>query len=174
MPRKKTPTSSRKPTTKSKSNRKSTFRGGRTLEVIIAAVFGLVVLYVVSMSIRVSRGVSRTIDEPEHEVRLQVLNGCAVNGLAARVADTWSDYIDSDLHVVVVDADNFDLHNVAESFIISRQENRIAARLLAERVGLNPDQVVFKPLENNYRDVTATLVLGTDWPEVEAAQHEKE
>jgi threonine dehydratase len=126
------------------------------------------------MSIRISRGVTRTLDPPEHEVRLQVLNGCGVDGLAASVADAWADYTDADLHVVVVDTDNFDLHNVAESFIISRQENRTAARLLADRVGLNPDQVVYKSLENNYRDVTATLVLGADWPDIEATQQKKE
>ncbi len=174
MPRKRTSISSRKSIGKSISSRRSILGGGRTLEIIIAAAFGLVVLYVVSMSIRISRGVSRTIEAPEHEMRLQVLNGCGVSGLAARVADAWSDYTDADLHIVVVDADNFDLHNVAESFIITRQEDRTAARLLAERVGLNPDQVVYKPLENNYRDVTATLVLGTDWTEVEASKPKKE
>lgn len=174
MPRKKTPTSKSKSTGKSRNSKIAHLKGGRALEIIIAAVFGLVVLYVVSMSIRISRGVSRTIETPEHEIRLQVLNGCGINGLAAQVADAWSDYTDSDLHIVVVDTDNFDLHNVAESFIISRQENRTAARLLAERVGLNPDQVVYKPLENNYRDVTATLVLGMDWPEEAAAQQNKE
>ncbi len=139
----------------------------RVLELLIAVLFVVVLVYVVSLSIRVSRGVSRTLESPDHVVRLQILNGCGVNGLAARVADGLADYTDVDLVIKVVDTDNFDLSRVSETFVLSRLEDRSAATLLAQKLGLSADGITFKPLENNYRQVTATLVLGEDWPTLE-------
>lgn len=139
----------------------------RVLELLIAVLFVVVLVYVVSLSIRVSRGVSRTLESPDHVVRLQILNGCGVNGLAARVADGLADYTDVDLVIKVVDTDNFDLSRVSETFVLSRLEDRTAATLLAQKLGLSAAGITFKPLENNFRRVTATLVLGEDWPTLE-------
>jgi len=130
-------------------------------------VFVVVLVYVISLSMRISRGVSRTLETPEHVVRLQILNGCGVTGLAAHVADGLADYADRDLEIKVVDTDNFDLSQVGESFVISRIEDNATAVLLAQKLGLHASEVPFKPLENNYRQVTATLVLGEDWSTVE-------
>jgi len=139
----------------------------RVLELLIAVLFVVVLVYVVSLSIRVSRGVSRTLESPAHVVRLQILNGCGINGLAARVADGLADYTDVDLVIKVVDTDNFNLSRVSETFVLSRLEDRSAATVLAQKLGLSADGITFKPLENNYRQVTATLVLGEDWPTLE-------
>ena len=140
--------------------------GGRTLEIAILVVFGLVVLYVASMSIRLASGVSKTLPVPDLEIRLQVLNGCGVKGLAGRVSDELSDYIDDDFRVAVVDTDNFDLHTVKKSFVIARFDDDDGARLLSEKLGLDPDEVLAQPLTNNYRQVSATLVLGSDWEQL--------
>ncbi|MCK4373507.1 MAG: hypothetical protein KAW61_10180, partial [candidate division Zixibacteria bacterium] len=85
----------------------------------------------------------------------------------ARVADGLADYTDVDLVIKVVDTDNFDLSRVSETFVLSRLEDRSAATVLAQKLGLIADGITFKPLENNYRQVTATLVLGEDWPTLE-------
>ncbi|MFH1687618.1 MAG: LytR C-terminal domain-containing protein [bacterium] len=149
--------------------------GGRALEITILVVFGLVVLYVASMSIRLANGVSKTLPVPEHEVRLQVLNGCGVKGLAARVSDRLVDYGDENFRVAVVDTDNFDLHEVQKSFVISRFEDDAGARLLAEKLGLDPQEVLVQPLTNNYRQISASLVLGQDWERLQlVASDQKE
>jgi len=135
--------------------------------VIIAVVFVVVLVYVVSLSVRISRGFSRSLESPEHVVRLQILNGCGENGLAARVADALADYAKGDLEIRVVDTDNFELSPVEKSFVIARTEDNLSAVLLAKQLGLAPGEVAYKPLENNYRQVTATLVLGSDWSAVE-------
>jgi len=103
---------------------------------------------------------------PDHEVRLQVLNGCGIKGLAARVSDKLSDYVDSDFRVAVVDTDNFDLHTVEKSFVIARFDDNDGALLLAEKLGLDPDKVPVQKLANNYRQISATLVLGQDWEQL--------
>lgn len=135
----------------------------RLLELLIAAVFIIVLVYVVSMSIRVSQGVSRTLESPEHVVRLQILNGCGVTGLASRLADGLSDYAGNDLEIRVVDTDNFDIRPVRRSFVISRLEDNSVATTFATKLGLPADDIKYQPLENNYRQVSATLVIGEDW-----------
>ena len=144
-------------------SRGSKLLNGRLLEIVIAVAFGVVVLFVISMSIKITGGVSQTIDAPDHEVRLQVLNGCGVGGLAGRVADELADYTDEDLKIVVVETANFDLRRVEQSFLISRENNTSTAELLARKLGLDDDDILVEPLENNYREVSATLVLGSDW-----------
>lgn len=136
---------------------------GRLLEIVMAVAFGIVVLFVVSMSIKITGGVSQTVAGPDHEVRLQVLNGCGVNGLAGRVADQLADYTDQDLRILVVETANFDLRQVDKSFIISRAGDKSTAELLARKLGLEDDDILVQPLDNNYREVSVTLVLGSDW-----------
>ena len=139
----------------------------RLLELSIAAVFIIVLVYVVSMSIRVSQGVSRTLQSPEHVVRLQILNGCGVTGLAGRLAEGLSGYEDNDLEIQVVDTDNFEISKVHQSFVISRLDDNSVATLLAAKLGLPTEDIRNQPLENNYRQVSATLVIGEDWESLE-------
>ena len=136
---------------------------GRLLELGVLATFLLVVLYIISVSVRITTGVSETLDSPEHVVRLQILNGCGVNGLASKVADALADYSDPDLEIEVIDTDNFDLRKVTRTFLISRQKDERGGTILAEKIGLDPSEIVFEPLENNYRQVSVTLILGEDW-----------
>lgn len=157
----------RKRTAKQKS-RLARLVNGRLLEIVIAIAFGVVVLFVVSMSVRITGGVSQILDSPDYEVRLQVLNGCGVNGLAGKVADVWADFVDSDIRIIVVETDNFDLRPVEKTFLISRDGDKSAARTLAKKLHLKNPEILSQPLEQNYREVTVTLVLGGDWLEIQA------
>lgn len=126
-------------------------------------VFGVVVLYLASVAIHIARGHTETLPVSQYQVRLQVLNGCKTIGLAAKVADQLADYSRQELSITVVDVDNFDLKKIEHSFVLSREPDLAGARALAARLRLDPNSVRYQPLENNYRQVTATLVLGEDW-----------
>ncbi len=56
----------------------------------------------------------------------------------------------------------FEVREVEHSFVVSRVDDLSAARLLADRLGLDPGAVEYKPLVNNRQQLTATLVLGSD------------
>jgi hypothetical protein len=135
----------------------------RYFEIAIAVTFVVLLLYLISAAVRVSRGVSRTEEPPEHQVRLQILNGCGETGLAGRIADRMDGYRDGDFGIIVVDTDNFETLDIDSSFVISRTNDKSTAKMLAERLGLNGDDIVFVPLEANHRQVSATLVLGRDY-----------
>ncbi len=156
-------------TKKRKQSGLASLVNGRLLEVIIAVAFGIVVLFVISMSVRITGGASQGLISPEHEVRLQILNGCGVDGLAGRVADEFADYLDSDIRIIVVETDNFDVRPVEKTFLISRDGDKSAARTLARKLHLSDPEILVQSLEENYREVSATLVLGADWFEIQSA-----
>jgi hypothetical protein len=126
---------------------------------IVVGLVGYVGWYV----IKVTEGVTRDADVRLQVVRLQVLNGCSIDGLAARVGSQMNGVADDRLEIRVVDTDDMGQRRVKRSFVVSRAEDTKAAEELAGRLGLNPADVVYEPLENNIRQITATLVLGDDY-----------
>ncbi len=135
----------------------------RFLELAIVAIFALVAIYTASFVIRITHGYSKTIEAPEYMVRLQILNGCGTKGVGNIAAKAIPSMIGLPLDVKILDIDNFDSYDVNECFIISRDNNSKAAELLASQLNINPGNIVYQELENNYRSITATLVLGKDY-----------
>ena len=126
---------------------------------IVVGLVGYVGWYVV----KVTEGVTKDADVRQMIVRLQVLDGCGIDGLAARIGSQLNGVADDRLEIRVVDSDDIGQRRVKKSFVVSRTENTAAARELAERLGLDPAKVIYEPLENNIRQITATLVLGDDY-----------
>lgn len=135
----------------------------RFLELAIVAIFAMVAIYLASFAIRITRGFSKTIETPEYIIRLQILNGCGEDGVANKAAKLIPAKIEMPLEVKILDVDDFDSYDVESSFIISREKDLEAAQLLAKQLGLEPDNIVYQKLENNYRSISATLILGKDY-----------
>ncbi len=148
---------------KSARRKSQTRKNPRLLELAIVAVFTLVFIYGASFAIRVTHGFSKTIDMPEHTIRLQILNGCGLNGIASKTAERIPSLVKLPLEVEIIEVGDFDSYNIKESFMISREKDLKPARLFAEQIGLNCENFVYKPIENNYRSITVTLVLGEDY-----------
>lgn len=139
------------------------FGTARFWEYIVGATFIVILVYLVMVSFRITAGISQTLTGADHRIRLQVLNGCGVDGLARRTMEGLSGYNDGEIEIKVVDTDNFELHEIPHSFIISRESDVDAARLLARSLGLDPSDVTYQPLEHNDHHISVTLVLGEDY-----------
>ncbi|MEP0829204.1 MAG: LytR C-terminal domain-containing protein [bacterium] len=135
----------------------------RLLELIILAVFALVIIYGASFALKISNGVSKTVDMPVETIRVQLLNGCGVQGAANAVARAISSLVQPPLDVDVVEVYDFKAYDVRKCFLISRSPELGKAVSLARALGLDADNIVYEPIENNYRSIDVTLVLGTDY-----------
>ncbi len=133
----------------------------------IAALVGL--LYLTFGTLRAAAGFSREVETPDHLVRLHIVNGSSIKGLGREVAGNLDGFVDKELEVEVVRTETFDMTNLPRTLVISRVADTRAARLLARRLGLDPSNVVFEPLEHNTELISATLVLGQDF-DLEAMQ----
>ena len=89
--------------------------------------------------------------------RVQVLNGCGVDGLAARVAKLLRRR-----GYDVVDVGNTPL--LLESLIVDRVGNRDAARRLAEILGVERRNIIQQRCD--YLELDLTVILGKDYKEL--------
>jgi hypothetical protein len=135
----------------------------RFLELAILAIFAIIVIYGASFALKITNGVSKTVDIPIYNIRLQILNGCGAHGAADKAAKLLPNLIKLPLEVSVVEVYDFKAYNVKKSFIISRESDMANARALAGQLGLAIDNIVFEPIDNNYRSISVTLVLGEDY-----------
>lgn len=137
----------------------------RILELSILFLFVIVVAYVASFTVQITKGYTSETEVTQYYINLQVLNGCGEKGLANRLANKIEMAVINPLAVRVIDTDNFDNFGVEKSFVISRKDDLTAANLLARQLGL-ADAVTYREIEDNYLDIGATLVLGTDYRSV--------
>jgi len=133
------------------------------IKIGFSAVLLVVFLYLLSSTGRVVKGITQAAESPTYQVRLEVVNGSGKEGLAKQVAKRLDGYADADLEITVVDRSDFGRTKIAKTFIIARQADKTAAHLLASRLGLDPADVTYKPLEHNMRQVSVTLVIGEDF-----------
>ena len=89
--------------------------------------------------------------------RVQVLNGCGVDGLAAKVAKLLRRQ-----GYDVVDVENTSL--LLESLIVDRVGNRDAARKLAKLLGVGEENIIQQSCD--YLELDLTVILGRDYKEL--------
>lgn len=94
---------------------------------------------------------------PPAVTRVQILNGCGVDGLAAKTAKflRLKGYD-------VVDVGNTPL--LLESLVVDRVGNRDAARKLAKLLGVSEENVIQQSCD--YLELDLTVILGKDYKEL--------
>ena len=96
---------------------------------------------------------------PIKNIKVEVLNGCGLKGIAARTAD----FLRAN-HVDVVRSDNADHHDYPNTVIISRNENVESLKAVSKSFGVTMDDkthiVIDDPDESLGVDVT--VILGKD------------
>ena len=143
------------------SGAKTGFNWRRLTDLLLLVVAALVVVYAVSVAGTALTGYTLVRPTPLSSIRLQLVNASGDStALAAAVKDIKT-VVDRELALEIVETSIFDIREVSQSFVVSRQENPRAARVLAERLGLDPGEVEYRPLANNRRQITTTLVLGS-------------
>lgn len=121
----------------------------------------LAIVYMVSTTGKAVSGYTAEDPIPDHRVRLQLVDATSPGDTVRVTRDDIESLSDMKLSLEIVERSSFDLRPVGKSFVISRQEDLAAARLVAERLGLDPDDVEYKPLVNNRNHVAVSLVLGS-------------
>ena len=97
-------------------------------------------------------------DNPIQNIRVEVLNGCGIKGLANKASNFLR------LHQVdVIRADNADRYDYPNTIIIGRNENYESLKMVTQSFGIsidNKDHIKIEPDESLGVDVT--VILGKD------------
>jgi len=96
-------------------------------------------------------------------LRLQVLNGCGMPGVAGRFAKYLVEAGKPDFAIDVIDERNFGSFKQEKTTLIARRLGSPVAERLALKLGLSPEQVTYKELEDNFLDIDYSLVVGSDY-----------
>ena len=137
----------------------------RFLEFGILFIFLVVMAYVASFMLQITKGYSKEKEPVSYYLNVQLLNGCGEKGISNKLAAKIERIVKRPLSVQVVDTDNFDNFGVERTFVISRSSDSTAAQIMATQLGIK-EKLTFRELDNNYLDIGATLVLGKDYKEV--------
>lgn len=95
------------------------------------------------------------------QVKIDVLNGCGVAGLAKKAQD-WMET----KGFRVRDTDNADRHDYPRSFIQLREGDRAPAEALAKAIGISPSRIVDARSPKKKEAVHLSLVIGLDYKEL--------
>ena len=134
----------------------------RAGDVVLLVAATLVVIYAVSVAAQALDSYTMVRSTPLSSIRLQVIDASGKSGLLATALNDIKSVADETLALEIIQTTAFDLRDVSQSYLVSRLEDCRAAGILAEKLGLEPDDVEHKPLINNNRQITATLVLGSN------------
>lgn len=128
--------------------------------------FSVSLIFIALTVIKISKGTAKTIEAPDKLVYMQVVYTPNVAEGSADLIERISRFKDDKLEIRVVDKDVFDLHPVDKTFIISRDKDISIAELVADELGIDSDNIIFQPLDNNYQQIAVTLVLGDDYEHI--------
>ena len=156
------------------TGKKRDIRWRRLADMVLVVAAILMVIYAVSVAARVFDSYTIARSTPFSSIRLQVIDASGETGLLAAALSDMEAIADETMALKIVETTDFDLRRVNGSFVVSRQIDCRAARILAERLGLEPDEVEYRPLVNDRRQITATLVLGTSGVGPVVAESQKE
>tara|TARA_B100000686_G_scaffold99865_1_gene107045 strand:- start:71150 stop:71698 length:549 start_codon:yes stop_codon:yes gene_type:complete len=96
---------------------------------------------------------------PIQDIKIEVLNGCGIQGLAAKTAEFLrSKQLD------VVRSDDADHHNYSKTLIIQRNENIESLKRVSDSFGvLINDQSRIKIVPDETLGIDVTVILGKDY-----------
>jgi len=144
------------------------YLGSKLLEISIVFITLFILMYAFSFYKRLNQPEAK---EQKNLIfaRTQILNGCQNEGVAQRVAERLKRMKVNNIVYQIVEIGDLEDSAFKESLILDRlgDQKRGApsevAILTAEALGIRQQNVIYKKLENNYRGISLSIVIGDDW-----------
>lgn len=162
--RKRKPKRSPRPSKSRFKQFKAVLFDGRTLDLVLVIAAVAVVGYLGSLAWALSSGYSTTRPVTDDLVRLQIVDGIGDPALMKEIKQQIESIDQSQMVVELVSSERLNGRDIPRSLLISRLEENDPARKLAVRLGLTENDVLYRPLADNPSLISATLVVGEDFP----------
>lgn len=137
---------------------------GRFLDVGIALLGLLTILFIFSSAKRLIQ------TQAEGSLRTSPLRVQVLNSSGKRISPDFSQFLEkkkfSPYYLVIVEQKDLPDSLVKESLLLDRMGEEKTALLIGEKMGLNKKNVLTEQLENNYLNISYTLILGQDYQRI--------
>ncbi len=143
------------------------YLGSRLVEISIILVTAALALYAFSFFIKLNRPTAKRQGQLVL-ARTQILNASHQEGLVRRVAERLKESKANNIAYQIVETADLEDSAPPQTLILDRlgdQEKKAPSRvavLTAQTLGIDPRNVVFKALEDNYQGISLTIVIGSD------------
>ena len=151
----------RRTKTGSTETRKISIR--KIIDTSLIVLFLFSVIYISNMVHKVTATVTEIESLPDEIIRLQLISSCKQKDILSAAKEFFSHKKTKEFDIMIVDAICTELKEIPNSIVISRDENLNHADLISEIVNFEEDDILFRPLENNKKFITVTIVLGNDF-----------
>ncbi|MCP4632250.1 MAG: LytR C-terminal domain-containing protein [candidate division Zixibacteria bacterium] len=98
-------------------------------------------------------------------VRVQVLNGCGLKGLADRVSELIRKNSSEAVVFDVVEVKNAPVFGFERTLVVSRTQQTEAAEIIAKNINVN-NEILIERLIRNPLEIDVTVVVGSDYEEL--------
>ena len=152
-----------------KYRQRTAYKPNRFIDLTLIGLSAVVVLLLGSTAIRFVRAETKVLPQQISIVRTQIANGCGESGAAADFAEFIKKQGDDNLKFDVIDVTNFSNSAMPRTMILIRDPGvAVEAERIARRLGIDPDDVVTRELEDNFLSLDITVVVGRDYDKLKS------
>ena len=146
--------------------------GSRRLDLLLILASLAVLAFVVSFALKFSLGEASPPPTPPAYLRVQVLNGCGIDGAASKFARLVKEKSSPRFVLDVYDVANHSSFKHPETQLIVRDASAAEIEKVAELLGFPQSRVIQKKLDDNFLDINFTVLVGEDFATFVEAQPE--
>ncbi len=147
-------------------NRKTGFKKQsirRIIDISLIVISVFAVVYIATVINQVSGTVTKIDELPKNFIRLQLVAPCNKSEVIKVAQKYFKAIKDKNFEIRVVDTFCIEQRQILSSLLISRESDINSSMMLADHIGMDESLVIYKELENNYNQISTTLVLGDDF-----------
>jgi len=146
------------------------------LSVVIFLLIGANLIFLTSVAIHsfATSGTNEALISPPRQVgnleatpktlKIEVLNGCGVDGVAKRVTEFLRAK-----NIDIVKVGNFESRELSETIVIDRKDYELAnAKIIGKIIGVDENRMF--PQLSPQRQLDATIIIGKNYPDLKAFQ----
>ncbi len=145
---------------KDKHIKKSKYR--QLFEFGLIAVSVVVLVFLITYSIQINKGIAKEVVSPEYSLRVEILNAGAENGLEESLREYLNGLEKTDLQLDIVKTSRFTQQPSKETFVISRTKDDAGVKVLAELLEIDLEKIQYSELKHNKNHLNATIIIGKD------------
>lgn len=135
----------------------------RRFDAALILVSVAVLAFVVSFALKFSLGEASPPPAPPSYLRIQVLNGCGIDGAAGKMAEFIKANSTPQFVLDVYDVSNHKSFEHSESQLLVREATAAETEAVAELLGFPESRVIQKKLDDNFLDINFTVLVGEDF-----------
>jgi len=143
-------------------------KNSKYIDWALVSISVLVVIMISSTAVKFVQGEAESLPPEISILRTQIANGCGIAGAANNYAEWLKFQNDALLKFDIIDVTNHESPAIPKTMVLLRDPlAKPKANMIAAKLGIDRDKVIFRELEDNFLSLDITVVIGNDYKQLE-------